>query len=155
MSQETIHPVSDAWAKKAWCNAAQYEAMYKRSIENPDGFWGEQAERLDWIKRWDRVKNTSFERDISIKWYEGGQLNVSVNCLDRHLATRGDQPAIIWEGDDPNQSKIITYREAYEEVCRFANVLKAQGVKRGDRVTIYMPMIPETAFAMLAGLRQA
>ena len=153
MSQETIHPVSDAWAKKAWCNAAQYEAMYKRSIENPDGFWGEQAERLDWIKRWDRVKNTSFERDISIKWYEGGQLNVSVNCLDRHLATRGDQPAIIWEGDDPNQSKIITYREAYEEVCRFANVLKAQGVKRGDRVTIYMPMIPETAFAMLACTR--
>ena len=153
MSQEIVYPVSDAWAKKAWCDAAQYEAMYQRSIDDPDGFWAEQAGRLDWIKRWDRVKNTSFDGEVSIKWFEGGQLNVSVNCLDRHLATRGDQPAIIWEGDDPGQSKTITYREAYEETCRFANVLKAQGVKRGDRVTIYMPMIPETAFAMLACTR--
>ena len=153
MSQENVHPVSDAWAKKAWCDAAQYEAMYKRSIGDPDGFWAEQAERLDWIKRWDSVKNTSFDGDVSIKWFEGGQLNVSANCLDRHLETRGGQPAIIWEGDDPGESKTITYREALEETCRFANVLKAQGVKRGDRVTIYMPMIPETAFAMLACTR--
>jgi acetyl-CoA synthetase len=150
---ETLHPVSDAWAKKAWCDAAQYEAMYQRSIDDPDEFWEEQAERLDWIKRWERVKNTSFDGDVSIKWFEGGQLNVSANCLDRHLATRGDQPAIIWEGDDPNESKTITYREAFEETCRFANVLTAQGVKRGDRVTIYMPMIPETTFAMLACTR--
>ena len=153
MSQENVHPVSDAWAKKAWCDGAQYEAMYKRSIGDPDGFWAEQAERLDWIKRWDSVKNTSFDGDVSIKWFEGGQLNVSANCLDRHLETRGGQPAIIWEGDDPGESKTITYREALEETCRFANVLKAQGVKRGDRVTIYMPMIPETAFAMLACTR--
>ncbi len=153
MSGDKIHPVPAAWARNAWCDKAGYEAMYRRSIDDPGGFWGEQAERLDWIRRWDSVKNTSFEGEVSIKWYEGGRLNVAANCLDRHLETRGDQTAILWEGDDPADSKAITYREAYEETCRFANVLKKHGVKKGDRVTIYMPMIPEAAFAMLACAR--
>ncbi len=153
MSTDVIHPVPGAWAKKAWCDKAKYDEMYRRSIEDPDGFWGEQAKRLDWIKPWDRVKNSTFEGEVSIRWFEGGQLNVSANCLDRHLEARGDQTAIIWEGDDPAESKTFSYREVYEEVCRFANVLKSRGVKKGDRVTIYMPMIPETAFAMLACTR--
>ncbi len=153
MPTDKIYPVPAAWAEKAWCGAAGYEKHYQKSIDDPEGFWAEQAERLNWIKKWDRVKNTSFEGDISIKWFEGGILNVSANCLDRHLAKRGDQTAILWEGDDPSQSKAITYREAHEEVCRFANVLKSRGVKKGDRVTIYMPMIPETAYAMLACTR--
>jgi acetyl-CoA synthetase len=128
--------------------------LYKRSVSDPDGFWKEQSQRLDWIKAPTRIKNTSFAYpDVSIKWFEDGVLNVTTNCLDRHLATRGDQVAIIWEGDDPSQSKKITYKELHAEVCRFANVLKAQGVKKGDRVTIYMPMIPETAYAMLACAR--
>jgi acetyl-CoA synthetase len=134
--------------------AAQYEELYKRSVSDPDGFWKEQSQRLDWIKAPTRIKNTSFAYpDVSIKWFEDGVLNVTTNCLDRHLTTRGDQVAIIWEGDDPSQSKKITYNELHAEVCRFANVLKAQGVKKGDRVTIYMPMIPETAYAMLACAR--
>ena len=153
MSTDVTYPVPEGWAEKTWCDEAKYSEMYRRSIDDPDGFWGEQAQRLEWIKPWDRVKNASFEGDVSIRWFEGGQLNVSVNCLDRHLAERGDWTAIIWEGDDPGVSKTITYREAYEEVCRFANVLKSRGVKKGDRVTIYMPMIPETAYAMLACTR--
>ena len=152
-SSKSLHPVPKAWAKKAWCDDAKYKEMYRRSIEDPDGFWDEAARRLEWIKPWDRVKNSTFEGEVSIRWFEGGQLNVSVNCLDRHLAERGDETAIIWEGDDPADSKTITYREAHEEVCRFANVLKSRGVKKGDRVTIYMPMIPETAYAMLACTR--
>ena len=153
MSEVHLHPVPEAWKARAWCDAARYEEMYQRSIADPDGFWGDEAKRLDWITPWQRVKNTTFESPVSIKWYEGGQLNVSANCIDRHLESRGDQVAIIWEGDDPSVSKSITYRDLHEEVCRFANVLKSRGVKKGDRVTIYMPMIPEAAYAMLACTR--
>jgi acetyl-CoA synthetase len=153
MSEVHLHPVPEAWKARAWCDAARYEEMYQRSIADPDGFWGDEAKRLDWITPWQRVKNTTFESPVSIKWYEGGQLNVSANCIDRHLESRGDQVAIIWEGDDPSVSKSITYRDLHEEVCRFSNVLKSRGVKKGDRVTIYMPMIPEAAYAMLACTR--
>ncbi len=150
---ETVYPVPDEWAKNAWCDNEKYLAMYKRSVEDPEGFWAEQAERLDWIERWKTVKDTSFTGDVHIRWFDGGKLNVSANCLDRHLASRGDQTAIIWEGDDPNVSKHITYRELHEQVCRFANALKSLGVKKGDRVTIYLPMIPELPVAMLACAR--
>ncbi len=153
MTEVHLHPVPQAWKERAWCDAAQYEAMYRRSIDDPEGFWGDEAARLDWIAPWTQVKNATFGPPVSIKWYEGGKLNVSANCIDRHLATRGDQVAIIWEGDDPSESKSITYRDLHEEVCRFANVLKSRGVKKGDRVTIYMPMIPEAAYAMLACTR--
>ena len=153
MQQSSVYPVPAAWATKAWVDQAGYEELYKRSIADPEGFWAEQAKRIDWIKPWTRVKNTTFSGDVSIRWYEGGQLNVSANCLDRHLPTRGNQVAIIWEGDDPNTSRSITYAEAHAETCRMANVLKAHGVRKGDRVTIYMPMIPEAAYAMLACAR--
>jgi acetyl-CoA synthetase len=153
MSEVHLHPVPEAWKARAWCDAARYEEMYQRSISDPESFWGDEAKRLDWITPWQRVKNTTFESPVSIQWYEGGQLNVSANCIDRHLESRGDQVAIIWEGDDPSVSKSITYRALHEEVCRFANVLKSRGVKKGDRVTIYMPMIPEAAYAMLACTR--
>ncbi|MCF6343138.1 MAG: acetate--CoA ligase [Devosiaceae bacterium] len=129
----------------------KYEEMYAQSVNNPDEFWGEQAKRLDWMKPFTKVKNTSFAYpDISIKWFEDGELNVSANCIDRHLEKRGEQTAIIWEGDDPEQSKHITYNELHEHVCKLANVLKSMGVKKGDRICIYMPMIPEAAYAMLA-----
>ena len=133
----------------------QYEQMYARSVSDPDGFWREQAQRIDWIKPFTKVKNTSFAwPDVSIKWFEDGELNVSANCIDRHLETRGDQVAIIFEPDDPkNPARHITYRQLHEQVCRFANVLKELGVKKGHRVTIYMPMIPEAAYAMLACTR--
>ena len=153
MSEVHLHPVPEAWKARAWCDAVRYEEMYQRSISDPDGFWGDEAKRLDWITPWQRVKNTTFESPVSIQWYEGGELNVSANCIDRHLESRGDQVAIIWEGDDPSVSKSITYRALHEEVCRFANVLKSRRVKKGDRVTIYMPMIPEAAYAMLACTR--
>jgi acetyl-CoA synthetase len=150
-----IHPVTADWAKRAFVDAKEYEALYQRSISDPDGFWGEVGKRLDWIEPFTKVKNTSFAPGkVSIKWYEDGVLNVSANCIDRHLEQRGDQIAIIFEPDDPNgKVRKITYRELHEEVCRFANVLKAQGVKKGDRVTIYMPMIPEAGYAMLACTR--
>ena len=128
--------------------------MYARSIKDPNGFWAEQAKRIDWIKPFTKVKNTSFDpHNVSIKWFEDGTLNIAYNCVDRHLAKRGDQTAIIWEGDDPKDDKKITYKQLHAEVCRFANVLKARGVKKGDRVTIYMPMIPEAAISMLACAR--
>lgn len=132
---------------------ATYGAMYKRSVEDPEGFWAEQAEALDWIKKWDTVKDTSFTGDVSIKWFAGGQLNVAANCIDRWAAKTPDKTAIIWEGDDPNESRHISYGELLRETCRMANVLKSRGVKKGDRVTLYMPMIPEAAYAMLACAR--
>jgi acetyl-CoA synthetase len=151
---ETIHDIPPAWAKRAFVDEAKYKKMYEASIRDPNAFWGEQGKRIDWIKPYTKVKNTSFAPDnVSIKWYEDGTLNVAYNCVDRHLAKRGDQVAIIWEGDDPKQDKTITYRQLHAEVCRFANVLKRQGVKKGDRVTIYLPMIPEAAYAMLACAR--
>ncbi len=148
-----VFPVPESWKKSAFCDNETYLKMYERSIKDPEGFWGEQAKRLDWFKPWTKVKDGSFEGDIRIKWFVDGKLNVSYNCLDRHLEKRGDQVAIIYEGDDPNVSKSFTYRQLHEQVCRCANVLKSQGLKKGDRVTIYLPMIPELAIVMLACTR--
>jgi acetyl-CoA synthetase len=147
--------VSKEWKERAFIDKDEYEKLYEKSIEKPDKFWGKQAERIDWIKSFTKVKNATFEYpDVSIKWYEDGTLNVAANCIDRHLKKRGKQTAIIFEPDDPNAAALhITYKELYEHVCRLANVLKANGVKRGDRVTIYLPMIPEAAYAMLACAR--
>lgn len=154
MSDANIFPVDPEFAAKAHIDNSKYLAMYEQSIKDPDAFWGEQGKRIDWIKPYTRVKNTSFDpHNVSIKWYEDGTLNVSANCLDRHLATRGDQVAIIWEGDNPEEDEKITYRDLHERVCRFANALKAQGVGKGDVVTLYLPMIPEAAVAMLACTR--
>ena len=151
---DKIYDVPPAWQKRAFADKAKYQEMYARSIKDPNGFWAEQAKRIDWIKPFTKVKNTSFDpHNVSIKWFEDGTLNIAYNCVDRHLAKRSDQTAIIWEGDDPKDDKKITYKELHAEVCRFANVLKARGVKKGDRVTIYMPMIPEAAISMLACAR--
>ena len=151
---EKIYPVTAAWKKKAYVDDAAYKKMYAESVKDPAKFWGRQAKRLDWFKAPKKIKNTSYAYpDVSIKWYEDGVLNVSYNCIDRHMKKRGDQVAIIWEGDDPYYDKKITYNELHEHVCRFANVLKKNGVKKGDCVTIYLPMIPEAAYAMLACAR--
>ena len=151
---ETVE-VPEEWKERAFVDKDKYDALYEQSTKDPDKFWGKQAERLDWIKFPTRVKNTTFEYpNVSIKWFEDGTMNVAANCVDRHLEKRGDQTAIIWEPDDPNEdAQHITYRALHENVCRMANVLKAQGVKKGDRVTIYLPMIPEAAYAMLACAR--
>ncbi|MGY3903894.1 acetate--CoA ligase [Aeromonas lusitana] len=154
MSESKVYPVKAHIGKNALLDKAGYEAMYQASVQDPDGFWGEQGKILDWMKPYTRVKNTSYDPGhVSIKWYEDGLLNVSANCLDRHLAQRGDKVAIIWEGDNPAEDRKLTYRELHTEVCKFANVLKAQGVKRGDMVCLYMPMVPEAAIAMLACTR--
>ncbi|MCB2081096.1 MAG: AMP-binding protein, partial [Rickettsiales bacterium] len=150
---ETIIEVQVPEERMPLMDAETYDKLYKESIDDPEEFWARKAKRLDWFKKWDTVKNTSFEADVHIRWFEGGKLNDCYNCVDRHLENQADQTAIIWEGDDPNESKHITYKELHQEVCRFANVLKAQGVKKGDVVTIYMPMIPEAAYAMLACAR--
>jgi len=153
MSDKTF-PVPAEWAARAWVDNAKYEEMFKRSIEDPVGFWGEMGKRVDWMKPYTKVKNTSYDpQNVSIRWYEDGTLNVAYNCIDRHLETRGDQTAIIWEGDDPTRDEQITYRQLHERVCKMANVMKANGVKKGDRVTLYLPMIPEAAYAMLACAR--
>ena len=154
MSQENLFPVNPEFAANAHIDNAKYLAMYEQSINDPEAFWGEQGKRLDWIKPYTKVKNTSFDpHNVSIKWYEDGTLNVSANCLDRHLEKRGDQVAIIWEGDSPDEDEKITYRDLHERVCRFSNALKAQGIGKGDVVTLYLPMIPEAAVAMLACTR--
>ncbi|MDZ5699409.1 acetate--CoA ligase [Chelativorans sp. M5D2P16] len=153
MSDVHVHPVQPAWKERALIDSETYEKWYRDSIENPEVFWAEHGRRIDWFTPFTKVKNTSFEGDVSIKWFEDGVTNVAYNCIDRHLEKRGDQTAIIWEGDDPSDDKKITYRQLYEHVCRLANVLKSRGVKKGDRVTIYMPMIPEAAYAMLACAR--
>ncbi|MBV1867054.1 MAG: acetate--CoA ligase [Marinosulfonomonas sp.] len=151
---EKTYPPSAAFAANAHADKATYDKMYAASIADPDAFWGEQGKRLDWIKPYTKVKNTTFEYpDVSIKWYEDGVLNVSANCVDRHLASRADQTAIIWESDDPTRDKHITYAELSENVNKLANVYKGLGVKKGDRVVLYMPMIPEAAYAMLACTR--
>jgi acetyl-CoA synthetase len=153
MSETKVYPVPADLANSAHINAEKYQEMYQRSIDDPDGFWGDAAEEfLTWSKKWDSVSDWDFN-DASIKWFTGGKLNVSYNCLDRHLETRGDQTALIWESDNPEEDKKITYRELHAEVCKFANVLKDRGVKKGDRVCIYMPMILEAAVAMLACTR--
>ncbi len=151
---EQIYPVPAEVRERALVDEAQYEAMYKRSIEDNEGFWAEQAKRIDWIKPFTEVKDVSFAKDdLHIRWYQDGSLNVCYNCIDRHLETKGDDVAIIWEGDDPANDLKITYSELHARVCRFANSLKALGAKKGDRVTIYMPMIPDAAVAMLACAR--
>ncbi len=151
---EDVYPVPEAIAKAAWCDNEKYLAMYKRSVEDPEGFWAEQAKRIDWIKPFTKVKDTSFQApDVHIKWFYDGTLNASYNCLDRHLAKRGDQTALLWEGDDPSVSRAVTYRQLHEQVCKFANVMKSLGIKKGDRVTIYLPMILELPVAMLACAR--
>ena len=149
-----IYPVPEATKKRALIDKARYEEMYAKSVEDNEAFWAEQAQRIDWIKPFTKVKDVSFAKDdLHIRWYEDGTLNVCYNCVDRHLETKGDDVAIIWEGDDPANDLKITYRELHERVSKFANALKAVGAKRGDRVTIYMPMIPEAAISMLACAR--
>ncbi|HKU65124.1 MAG TPA: acetate--CoA ligase [Rhizomicrobium sp.] len=151
---DSLIPVPEDWKKRAFMTRAQYETAYAESVRDPSGYWGKEAARLDWIKPFTRIKNVSWDPDnLSIKWFEDGALNVSANCIDRHLAKRANQTAIIWEGDNPADSKHITYKQLHEEVCKFAQVLKSRGVQKGDRVTIYMPMIPEAAYAMLACTR--
>jgi acetyl-CoA synthetase len=153
MPDTSVIPVPAKVAANAWTDEAGYFKLYEESIANPEKFWGEQGKRLHWVKPYTRVKNTSYTGDVSIKWYEDGTLNAAYNCIDRHLQTRADQTAILWEGDSPNEAKHVSYAELHENVCRLGNVMKAQGVKKGDRVTIYMPMIPEAAYAMLACAR--
>src|ERR1700704_3258591 len=151
---DKLYDVPADWRKGAFVGDGKYKEMYARAIKDPNGFWAEQAKRLDWIKPFSKVKNTSYDpHNVSIKWFEDGTLNVSANCIDRHLKTRADQVAIIWEGDDPTMDEKITYRQLHERVCKLANVLKHNGVKKGDRVTVYLPMIPEAAYAILACAR--
>ena len=153
MSEDKLYPVTDDFAESALIDKNRYEEMYARSIESPDEFWAEQAEELiDWFKPWDTVQDWDFHK-AEIAWFSGAKVNVAYNCLDRHLENRADQTAIIWEGDDPGEDRHISYRELHDEVCRFANALKGLGVKKGDRVCIYMPMIPEAAVAMLSCAR--
>ncbi|HTU54619.1 MAG TPA: acetate--CoA ligase [Acetobacteraceae bacterium] len=153
MSDEQVIPVKPEVAAKALVNAERYREMTARAARDPDGFWAEEAKRISWMRFPTRIKNTSFTGDVSIKWFEDGTLNASANCLDRHLETRGDQTAIIWEGDDPAAQKSITYRGLHEAVCRLANAMKTLGVVKGDRVTIYLPMVIEAAVAILACAR--
>ncbi len=151
---DSLFPVPEQWRTRAFWDKARYDAAYAEALTNPDAFWLREAGRLDWAKAPTRAGNWTYDPDrLSIRWFEDGELNVAANCIDRHLATRGEQTAIIWEGDNPADSRHITYRQLHAEVCKFANVLKARGVRKGDRVTIYMPMIPEAAYAMLATAR--
>ena len=151
---DKIYEIPAEWTKRAFITEAEYKKMYASSLADPNGFWAEQAKRIHWMKHFSKVKNTSFAKDnVSIKWFEDGATNVAYNCIDRHLHSRGHQTAIIWEGDDPKDSKHITYKQLHDEVCRFANILRNRNVKKGDRVTIYLPMIPEAAYAMLACAR--
>ncbi|MFP6717813.1 MAG: acetate--CoA ligase [Alphaproteobacteria bacterium] len=154
MSEKLIYPVPEAISKTANIDDATYQRLYRQSLDDPEGFWAEQAQRIDWIEPWRTVKETSFQRnDVSIKWFKGGRLNVSANCIDRHATKTPNRTAIIWEGDDPAVDKSVSYAELKKLVCQMANVLKKHGVKKGDRVTIYMPMVPEAAYAMLACTR--
>ncbi|MCK4872890.1 MAG: acetate--CoA ligase [Phycisphaerales bacterium] len=155
-AERVFEPVAQFVKQAHITSMAQYEEMYKRSIDDPDGFWGEMADDFHWFKKWDTVRGFNYnvkKGPISIKWFDGGKTNITYNCLDRHLETRGDQTAIIWEGNEPGEDKKVTYRQLHAEVCKFANVLKAHGVKKGDRVSIYLPMIPELAISMLACAR--
>ncbi|MCJ8300790.1 MAG: AMP-binding protein, partial [Pseudomonadales bacterium] len=154
MSTKKIYEADAAFTANAIVDKQKYQAMYRQSVNDPDGFWREQGKRIDWFKDYSIVKNSSFDpENVDIKWFEDGTLNASYNCLDRHLQQRGDQVAIIWEADDPQKSESITYKQLHQRVCKFANVLKAQGIVQGDVVTLYMPMIPEAAIAMLACAR--
>src|SRR6201984_2857272 len=151
---EKVYDVPPEWKKRAYIEADKYKEMSARSLRDPSGFWAEQAKRLHWYRAPSKIKNSSFAPgNVSIKWFEDGVLNAAYNCIDRHLAKRAKETAIIWEGDDPSQSKHITYRELHDEVCKFANILRNRNVAKGDRVTIYLPMIPEAVYAMLACAR--
>jgi acetyl-CoA synthetase len=153
MSDDKIYDIAENFAANAWIDEEKYQAMYARSVQDPEGFWADQAGQfLTWFSPWDKVLEWDFHT-AKIRWFEGGKLNACYNCVDRHLETRGDQVALIWEADDPATDKRITYRELYEQVCRLANVLKRRGIAKGDRVCIYMPMIPEACMAMLACAR--
>jgi acetyl-CoA synthetase len=153
MSTTTVFPVPDSLARSAWIDEAGYFRLYQQSIDDPEGFWREQGKRLHWIKPYNKVKDVSYTGNVHIRWFHDGTLNATYNCLDRHLATRADQTAILWEGDSPEEHRHVSYAELHEAVCRLGNLLKQHGVKKGDRVTIYMPMIPEAAVAMLACAR--
>ena len=154
MSESKTYDVLPHAAERALIDEAAYQAMYKRSLEDPDGFWADMAnEHVHWFRKWDKVANWSFDGNVGIRWFDGARVNVAYNCLDRHLDERGDKPAILWEGDQPGEERRITFRELHAEVCKFANVLKSKGVQKGDRVCIYMPMVPEAAVAMLACAR--
>jgi acetyl-CoA synthetase len=153
MPKELVFPVPDQVAAKAFVDNDKYIEMYKASVDDPENFWKEQGKRIDWIKPYSKIKDVDFTKNVKIRWYYDGTLNASYNCLDRHLKTRSNQTAIIWEGDDPSVSKTLTYAELYKEVCQLSNAMKDQGIKKGDVVTIYMPMIPEAAVAMLACTR--
>ncbi|MBS7541065.1 acetate--CoA ligase [Ancylobacter lacus] len=151
---ETLYDVPSSWASRAYVDDAAYRERYAASVRDPEAFWREEGRRIEWFTPYSTVKNTSFAPGaVSIRWFEDGVTNVAWNCIDRHLPQRANQTAIIWEGDDPSESRHITYQELHDEVCRFANVLRNRNVERGDRVTIYMPMVPEAAFAMLACAR--
>ncbi|MCB0384483.1 MAG: AMP-binding protein, partial [Bdellovibrionales bacterium] len=146
--------VKPEWEKNAHVNKAKYKDLYQQSIQDPEGFWAKQAERITWTKKWNKVKDTSFKKPVHVKWFEGGKLNASYNCIDRHLESHADRVAFFWEPDSTTEETLtITYRQLHEKVCRLANVMKANGVKKGDRVTIYMPMIPEAVYSMLACAR--
>ena len=154
MSDSKVYDVLPHAAERALIDEAAYQAMYRRSIEDPDGFWADMAdEHVHWFRKWDRVADWTFGGDVSIRWFDGARVNVAYNCLDRHLAERGDKPAILWEGDQPGEERRITFRELHAEVCKLANVFKAKGVEKGDRVCVYMPMVPEAMVAMLACAR--
>ena len=154
MSDSKVYDVLPHAAQRALIDEASYQAMYKRSIEDPEGFWTDMAnEHVHWFRKWDRVADWSFDGDVGIRWFDGAKVNVAYNCLDRHLEERGDKPAILWEGDQPGEERRITFRELHAEVCKFSNVLKSKGVQKGDRVCVYMPMVPEAAVAMLACAR--
>ena len=156
MSEELYYPPESVSSKAHIASMEQYREMYEHSVNSPDEFWAEQAERFCWFKRWDQVRSYNYDvtqGDIQIEWFKGGQCNITSNCLDRHLETRGSQTAILWEGNEPGENKSLTYRELHREVCKFANVLKSHGVKKGDRVSIYMPMVIELSIAMLACAR--
>ncbi len=154
MSVSKVYDVLPHAAQRALIDEASYQAMYKRSIEDPEGFWTDMAnEHVHWFRKWDKVSDWSFDGDVGIRWFDGAKVNVAYNCLDRHLEERGDKPAILWEGDQPGEERRITFRELHAEVCKFSNVLKSKGVSKGDRVCIYMPMVPEAAVAMLACTR--
>ena len=151
---DDLYKPSNKIVENAHINKLKYEEMYKESISNPIKFWSEHGKRIDWIKNYKKVRDFSYDqKNLYIKWFEDGTLNASYNCIDRHLKNNGNKTAIIWEGDNPDEQKSITYNELYKNVCKFANVLKKLGAKKGDRITIYMPMIPEAAYAMLACTR--
>lgn len=153
MTEQLVFPVSDSAAVNTLCDAERYQALYQQSVDDPDGFWREHGQRIDWIKPYTKVKNTSFDGDVSIRWFEDGTLNACVNCVDRHLPEKANDVALIWEGDDPENSKSVTYQNLHDEVARLANGLRALGTKKGDRITLYMPMVVEAVYAMLACAR--